>query len=161
MTITDELREEFYFLKRRLYENKKKYKRRIEARGQELFDRKNCTLEESIRFRALSNCRTKYFIIDNAIIGNISFEECALRKSTAKDYEKYVDIIFFKYLDEEEFKREKARLYDEFIEKCNQSQRSSYPLYGDYGYDELMRNEYLESIYESKVKGKVLGKNRK
>ena len=139
MTITDELREEFYFLKRRLYENKKKYKRRIEARGQELFDRKNCTLEESIRFRALSNCRTKYFI----------------------DYEKYVDIIFFKYLDEEEFKREKARLYDEFIEKCNQSQRSSYPLYGDYGYDELMRNEYLESIYESKVKGKVLGKNRK
>ena len=97
MTIKDELREQFSFLRRQPYENKKEYKRRVLARGQELFDGINCTLEESIRFRALSNCRAEVLIIHidgkQTILGDISPEEYALKKGKAKDFEKFVDLI--------------------------------------------------------------------
>ena len=164
MTIKDELREQFSFLRRQPYENKKIYKRRVLARGKELFDGINCTLDESIRFRALSNCRAEVFIINIAgkqtILGDISPEEYALKKGNAKDFEKYIDLIFFEHLDEKMFQREKARLYDEYIkyiEKCNK-RCSAYPHYCDYEYHQLL---YLEKIYEPKVKGKALSKTKK
>ena len=99
MTIKDELREQFSFLRRQPYENKKEYKRRVLERGQELFDGINCTLDESIRFRALSNCRAVVLITNDdgkqMILGDINLEEYALKKGNAKDFEKFVDLIFF------------------------------------------------------------------
>ena len=61
------------------------------------------------------------------------------------------------------FQREKARLYDEYIkyiEKCNK-RCSTYPHYCDYEYHQLLYDEYLEKIYEPKVKGKALSKTKK
>ena len=158
MTIKDELREQFSFLRRQLYENKKEYKRRILARGQELFDRINCTLEESIRFRALYNCRAKVIIInfdgEKTILGDISPDEFALKKGNAKDFEKYVDIVFFEHLDEKKFQNEKEKLYDEYTKKYNESQQDSYLSHYDCEYDTLLNDESLEKLYRPKVKGK-------
>ncbi len=148
MTIKEKLQEEFSFLKRQPHENKDEYKRRLRKRRQELLDGEICTLEESIWFKALDNCRVslKRSKHNNLINGN------------AEDIEKYIDLIFFEHLDEEMFQREKARLYDEYIkyiEKCNK-RCSAYPRYCDYEYD-----EYLEKIYEPKVKGKAPSKTKK
>lgn len=153
MTIKEKLQEEFSFLKRQPHEDKDEYKRRLRKRSQELLDGKNCTLEESIWFKSLYNCgvslkRSKH---NNLINGN------------AKDIEKYIDLIFFEHLDEKMFQREKARLYDEYIkyiEKCNK-RCSTYPHYCDYEYHQLLYDEYLEKIYEPKVKGKALSKTKK
>ena len=162
MTIKDELREQFSFLRRQPYENKKEYKRRVLARGQELFDGINCTLEESIRFRALSNCRAEVLIIHidgkQTILGDISPEEYALKKGKAKDFEKFVDLIFFEHLDEKKFQSEKERLFDEYIRKCNESLLDHYLAYYDSEYDKLLYEENLERTYRPKVKGKGLSK---
>ena len=165
MAIKDELREQFDFFKRQSYETKKEYKRRIMARGQELFDGKNCTLEDFIRFKALYNCRSHIIIMHFGgkcmVFGDINSEEYALRKGTAKDYEKYVDLIFFERLDEKKFQSEKERLYDEFIVKCNKSQFYSDEFYYDYGYNKLLNDEYLERLYANEVSGKIIEKKRK
>ena len=163
MTIKDELREQFSFLKRQPYENKKEYKRRIKTRGQELFDRKNCTIDESISFRALSNCRAKVYIMnidgEQMVFGDLDSKEYALRKGNAKDYEKFVDLLFFEHIDEKEYKREKGKLYDEYVDECN-SRSYSDPYYYDYDYDKLLNDEQLERTYEKEVKGKVRKKNK-
>ena len=165
MTIKDELREQFSFLRRQPYENKKEYKRRVLARGQELFDGINCTLEESIRFRALSNCRAEVLIIKNngkqTILGDISSEEYALKKGNAKDFEKFIDLLFFEHLEEKKFQSEKERLFDEYIRKCNESLPDHYLAYYDSEYNRLLYEENLENIYLPKVKGKVLSKKRR
>lgn len=163
MAIKDELREQFNFFKIQPHETKKEYKRRIMARGQELFDGKNCTLEDFIRFKALYNCRSHFVIMKYdgkcMVFGDINSEEYALRKGTAKDYEKYVDLIYFERLDENMFQSEKERLYDEFILKYNKNQfcLDDY----DYRYDKLLNDEYLERLYAKKVRGKVIEKKRR
>ena len=162
MTIKDELREQFSFLRRQSYENKKAYKRRIMARGQELFDRKNCTLEESINFRALSNCRAEFVILhidgERVVIGDITPEEYALKKGTAKDFERYVDIIFFRNFDEKKFYEERNILYDEYLRKCNESQSDDDSYYYDTDYCKLLNDDHLERVYGPEVKGRALSK---
>ena len=153
MAIKDELREQFNFFRRHSDETKKEYKRRIRARSQELLEGKNCTIEDFICFKALYNCRGHILIMNS--------EEYALRKGTAQDYEKYVDLIFFEHLDEEKFQSVKEKLYDEFILKCNKGKFSSDELYFDYRHDKPYYDEYLEQLYAKEVRGKIIEKKRR
>ena len=183
MAIKDELREQFDFFKRQPFENKKEYKKRVTARGQELLDRKNCTLKDAITFRALVNCRANgsTITIDGKtwFVGDLTAEDYAHSQGNAKDYEKFVDALFFKYLDEykfcserrtlySEFSREKANTYDDFIKTQfshpydleSEIPRRYYPpssyLYGccDPEEAELLEDEKVEEFYSGKVKGK-------
>ena len=90
----------------------------------------------------------------------MSPEEYALRKGKAKDLEKFIDILFFEYLDEERFQTEKAILYDEYVKKCNESQPDSYLYYNNPEHDKLLKDEYFEQLYGTKVNRKSFSRTR-
>lgn len=132
----------FEFMKRLQGENKKAYKKRLVQRGTEIINGINCSEDEKINLIALMKCQTpvvKFFgrFIDECPC--ITEEEYALRKGMAKDYEKFIEIVYFKYLDKKEFAAEKAKLWDEVRSKYirNEINRDDDDMY----FDDFLRKE--------------------
>lgn len=142
---------------------KKNIKEELIKEEKNYLQEKTVTLDESIRFKALYKCKAvfcRYFSNGQYIVfGDLNSCDYALRKGYAKDYEKYVDMIFFRSLDEDKFQYEKEKLYDEFIKKCNDSQCHYDTFY--YEYDKLLFDEQLERLYGKAVTGRILEKRRR
>ena len=159
MELKEKLQEQFSFLKLKPFESKKDYKKRIIERGYEIFKGINCTLEDTINLMALHECQAEIIIMrglvidrKQVVIGDLTTEEYTLRKGYAKDYEKYINIVFFKYLDEDKFKKVKERIYNETIKKYINNNQDSYFGSLDYYEDkQLIKDEYLEKQYGERV----------
>lgn len=111
--MVEELKKMFDFFYLRNGETKKEYKRRVEKRGTELLNGVNCSLEETINFIALCECKTHIFRSGShhmyLILGD---NEMELNDENEKDYEKFVFARFFDDLDKEKFEQRKKNAWD-------------------------------------------------
>ena len=110
-----------------IHETKEEYRSRVSIRMQELCHGTNCTLGESINFKALNAVKAstiKFNIGEESIVVHkpMTDEEIALKDGSKQDYAQYLEILYFKYFDEERFISEKTTLWKE-AEKTFQSEK--------------------------------------
>lgn len=110
----EELKRMFSFLYLIESETKEEYENRVKQRMGEIIQGVNCSLEETINFKALYSCKADLIEVDNKIMSmTLSKEEIALKDGNAKDFEKFVFARFIDHLDEREFIRKKFEFWNE------------------------------------------------
>lgn len=116
----------FSFMKALPNENYVEAKKRIEERGTEILQGINCSVDEMISLKALYKCKAKAIFIgdekeeDKALV--FSDLTKAERELEGNDITGFLNVLFFAHIDEEEYRREKGRLWDEVNERYLQGE---------------------------------------
>lgn len=126
LTVTEELKKMFDFFYLIKGERKKEYKIRVEKRANEILNGIDCTLEETINFRALVKCRMPIVKLGSIIIPTEADELIDKFKGNAKEYEEATFMRHFDNLDEEEFKKTRQQLWDEEANKLEKGTNQVY-----------------------------------